>query len=408
MRERILRIFIVSLLLVVPFLIWLAPEVMAFIFTAIVAVAPIWLPLILAIVLAPLWLLYARSQYVSSIPYTIIELKPGDSTTRPAHAMEMIFYSLYHRTDISRVMAILVGQVRLPWSFEIAASGGTVRFFIRMPKAHQEAVEARLRSEYRDIDISPARDYAREVSTQGMRISVREYALAKADPYPLKTYESYASDNKSVDPFSLLLDDLIKTGEGEHLFLSFMVRPHQRERARVWDEEESDTLHEDATHEIAKLTGASGNPDTLPEPKKRIVKAIEEALRKPSFDVGARALYLATDAAYRDERAQSLDTLLGYFTDPDLNSFTAYNPSERFTWPLSDVVRAVPAFTEPYLLHLYRMRAYFAPPYYGQSFVLNTAELATVWHLPRVTRTSPLARARGSRLEPPDNLPVAA
>src|SRR3989344_2657340 len=320
--------------------------------------------------------------------------------------MELIFYSLYPRTDISRVMAILVGQVRLPWSFEIAAADGTVRFFIRIPTAHRQAIESRLRAEYRDVDIDEARDYAREVGFNPftMKLAAREYIFEKPDPYPLRTYEEYEAD-AGASPLQKLLETLVSVGEGERFYLAFIARPHQRERRRLW-EEPSDALYDAARREIAAIVGASGSTKTLPEQKQKLDSGSEAALKKPSFDVGIRALYLVERTSFREEHAALLDTLLAGFADSELNGFRSIDPRDRFSWPLSGIAGAVPGLAEMYLLDIYRRRAFFAPPYYGTPSVLNTAELATVYHLPNVGRASALARGHGARLEPPENLPV--
>lgn len=414
MLRTVLRVVAVSLILLVPLGIYLAPALMAALVTGIATVAPLWLPLLLAAILAPLWLHYMRSQYVSGIRYTTLELKPGDDTPRTARAMEIVFYSLYHRVDISRMMAILTGQVRLPWSFEIMAHAGTVRFFIHVPTTHRAAIESRLRAEYRDVDIDEVRDYAREVGYDAwrMRLVTREYTLEKPDPYPLSTYEEYEAEalkpgkGKALDPLLALLEELVSVGEGEYLYLSLMVRPHQRDRRHLW-EAPTDTLHEDAHREIAKIVGSAGDPALIPESKRALVTAIEHALKKPSFDTGLRTLYMATREQWSDERAARLDTLFEGFSAPDRNSITSIDPRAQIGWPLVDIFTAAPPLLGSYLLNLYRRRAFFAPPYYGKPMVLNTAELATLFHLPLITRASALARSRGKRLEPPDNLPLA-
>jgi len=401
------RALALSLLLVAPVLIYLAPGSAAWFFGGVFYLAPLWLPLLLFAIFAPLWLTYIRSQYVASIPYVVLELKPGEGTPKTARAMEMVFYSLYHRVSISREKELLTGEIRMPWSFEIAASNGTVRFFIRVPKSQRQAVELRLRTEYRDIDIDEPRDYARETGFDpiSMRLSVREYELQKPDPYPLKTYETYEASPKTPSPFDRLTERLVEVGESEHLFISFMVRPHQRARKKIWKQEQ-ETLHESATEEIARIVGPSGDPRQLPKQTQEVVKAIEDALKKPSFECGIRAVYFASREAFSAVKANQLDELFVAFGDPHLNGFVALNPRERLTWPFSDIFSALPWISDSYFFHLFRRRAYFAPPYYGKSFVLNTAELATVFHLPYVSRSSALSRSRGARLEPPDELPV--
>lgn len=407
MQRVFFRVLLVSVLLMVPFLIWLAPHTVGVVFGFIFFFAPLWLPFLLAAILVPLWLTYVRSQYVASVPHTVLELKPGDDMPKTARAMELIFYSLYHRVEVTRLMAISVGQVRLPWSFEIFAHKGTVRFFIRIPTSHRAAIESRIRAEYRDVDIDEVRDYARTIpySPLSMHLESREYRFTKPDPYPIKTYEEWEKAKKPEDPLVSVLEKLVGIGDEEYFLISLLVRPHQRERQRLW-EEPADTLHQDAQYEIASLVGSSGNPNSLPENKKKLVAAIEAGLKKPSFDCGIRAVYAARRGHTNEEHMNWLETLFTGFEEGELNGFKAFDARERLSWPLSDIAAAIPGFADWHMFQLFRRRVFFAPPYYGEAFVLNTAELATLFHLPYITRASPLGRNRGKRLEPPDNLPV--
>jgi hypothetical protein len=410
MRERVLyRIILLSVLLVVPLFIWVAPMFAGALFGFFVSLSPLWLPVVLALVLLPTWLLYVKSQYVASVPHTVLELKPGENTPRTARAMEMVFYSLYYRNEVTRFAELSVGQVRLPWSFEIVAHNGTVRFFMRIPTAHRAAIESRIRSEYRDIDIDEAQDYARVIpySPLSMRLESREFQFTKPDPYPIATYEMYESDKKAEDPMLRLLGRMTGIGEHEHLLVSFMVRPHQRERKNIW-EEPVDTLHSDAQREIQTIVGAGGSLRELPEGKRELVDVIEAGLKKPSFDCGIRAVYVAHRKEVQSANVDILDSLFLDFETPNRNGFTAYDARNTLKWPMSDVAASVPGFADWYMFDLYRRRAFFAPPYVGKPFILNTAELATLFHLPYVTRASGLAHSRGTRLDPPENLPVVA
>ncbi len=406
--RMLLRSAALSLILIIPLGIYVAPGVVADVATVVLALSPLWLPVVLFFILAPLWLLLVRSQYVASVPYVLLEVVPGERTPTTARAMEYFFYALYQRITISRRTELLTGAQRMPWSFELAAHNGVVRFFIYIPQSDRRAVELRLRSEYRDIDINEARDYARElvVDPLATRLTVREFALAKPDPYPLKTYEEYEKAG-SETPFAKLLEHLVSFGSSEHCFISLIVRPHQRARLRFL-EPEVDTLHADAYEEIAKIVGKGGDPRALPTDKQKVVAAIEDGLKKPSFDCGLRVVYAAPRETFQESRVADIESLFSTFGDKSLNMFVAYNPTERVTWPLSDVFSALPWLSTMYTLHLYRRRIFFTPPYYGKAFILNTAELATLFHLPHIRRSSVLARARGKRLEPPDNLPVTA
>ncbi|MBX9765515.1 hypothetical protein K2X83_02650 [Patescibacteria group bacterium] len=406
-NRTLMRGVVVAVLLAVPILIYLAPAFSAGVLAFFAFFAPLWLPALLVWIAWPLWLTFVRSHFVMSIPYSTIELKPGAETPRSARPMELVFYALYHRTDLTLTETYLMGHVRMPWSFEVLGHANTVRFFVHLPTAHRQAVEARIRSEYRDIDIDQVRDYAREIpwNPYSMKLSMREHTLRKADPYPLKTYVAYEDDKKKRDAFTEVLEQMAAAGDNEYALLSIIIRPHQREREKMFGPLK-DSLHEDAQKEIVKLLGKGGDINAVPEKTKKTIAAIEAALKKPSFDCGVRTLYIARHENYSAELEGRLENLLSAYNDPELNGFAPYDPNTKITWPLSDVFVAVPALMHEYFLQLFRRRAFFYPPYYGNAFVLNTEELATVFHLPHFARASALADIRGVRLEPPENLPV--
>ena len=406
-RRYTVQFLVIFALLAIPVLIYLAPAFVAFLYNTLTFLAPLWLPVALLATLWPLWLNVIRSRFVDSIPYVTLELKPGDETPSTAKAMELVFYSLYHRTNISRIDAYFHGKVRSSWSFEVYAHNGRVRFFAHVPESYRVLLEGRIQAEYRDIDIHEVRDYSRELHFDPlhMRLTAREYTLAKPDPYPLKTYVSYEGGQGKRDVFGEIVEGLAHTNTHEHVFLSIIMRPHQRDRYNIF-ENPRDTLHEAAHIEIKKLVGAQGEMSKLAPTTKAIVSAIESALNKPSFDCGIRSLYIADKDHFDESYEQKLTHLLDPLNDNDLNGFVAYDPNHRPGFILSEIFGAVPILASSHLLNLYRRRAFFAPPYYGKAFVLNTEELATLFHLPHASRGSALARMRGLTLEPPENLPI--
>ena len=406
MKWRSLRIVVPIVLVAIVFGIYFVPQAVAFLYETVLFLSPLWLPVLLAYLAWPAWLTFARSQFVASIPYTTIELKPGVETPRSARPMELIFYSLYHRIDITK-KEYLLGHLRSWWSFEVYAHAGKIRFFAHMPTNHVAAVEGRIRSEYRDIEIEEVRDYSREIpfNASNMRVHAREYTLAKPDPYPIKTYEEYESTGTSRDVMHEMLEGLAKVGKDEHVLVSYIIRPHQRERTSYF-EDPHDSLHKDAYRVIGDIVGSTGDVHALPPQKQAVVRAIEDALKKPSFDCGIRALYVASPEAYTEESARKLDNLLEDFNDSELNSFTAYDPIEREHFLKKESFLLSPHLKAEHLVRLYRRRAFFAPPYVGEAFVLNTEELATVFHMPHAGRGTVLAHRAHVELEPPENLPV--
>ncbi|MEN9390393.1 MAG: hypothetical protein RLZZ283_493, partial [Candidatus Parcubacteria bacterium] len=98
MNRATLRSVFIACIVGIPILIYLAPAFAGFLYLLIAALAPLWLPVLLALIAWPLWLIQVRSQFVSNIEYETLELKPGDQTPKSAKSMELVFYSLYHRT----------------------------------------------------------------------------------------------------------------------------------------------------------------------------------------------------------------------------------------------------------------------------------------------------------------------
>ncbi len=406
-RRSLVGFAIFIAILLIPLTIYFAPEFAAFIWDVVVFLTPIWLPLLLFSIAVPLWFSFARARFVAAVPFVTLELKPGPETPLSARAMELVFYSLYHRIDITPSRAFFFGESRPAYSFEAYGHDGRVRFFVHIPAHHRTLLESRIRAEYRDIDIHEARDYSREVHFDPFhtRVLVNEYTLSKPDPYPLKTYIAYEEPPQKRDVFSEVAEVIAGAGPEEHIFFSVMVRPHQRERKGFFDDP-TDSLHQDAQKEIAKITGSKGEISGLPPPAKKLIASIEAALRKPSFDCGVRALYVSRNEHFDKTYEAKLSALLDPFNDPDYNGFVAYTPEEHLGFFLSELFTAVPTLTAEHLIRLYRRRAFFGPQYTGRAFVLNTEELATLFHVPHAGRGSALARMHGNALLPPENLPL--
>jgi hypothetical protein len=59
------------------------------------------------------------------------------------------------------------------------------------------------------------------------------------------------------------------------------------------------------------------------------------------------------------------------------------------------------------LLDKFKRRAYFHKPYKSHHFILNSEELATLYHFPGgVSGTPSFARVESRKSEPPSNIPV--
>jgi hypothetical protein len=89
-----------------------------------------------------------------------------------------------------------------------------------------------------------------------------------------------------------------------------------------------------------------------------------------------------------------------------MNGFKPQNTT-GVKYPWQDPTGRRVADMKSAMFDAYRRRMYFYPPYARTPFVLNTEELATVYHFPgRVAQTPTLGKIESKRAEAPVNLPI--
>jgi hypothetical protein len=135
------------------------------------------------------------------------------------------------------------------------------------------------------------------------------------------------------------------------------------------------------------------------------IAAIERSITKPGFDTGIRVLYLAKKDAF-DRMAISTSTAsFKQFNSIDLNGFKPTNVTS-FDFPWQDFSGKRLAKKKADIFNAYVARGYFHPPFKNDYMVLNTEELATVFHFPgQVVKTPTFERIESRKSEPPVNLP---
>ena len=135
-----------------------------------------------------------------------------------------------------------------------------------------------------------------------------------------------------------------------------------------------------------------------------VVEAIERNISKIAFDVCIRTAYFAGKDDYRGPIRGILTGLMKQYNSANLNGFGLINatsyvdyffPKTRHNWKKKRMFDA------------YVKRSSFYAPHTRKLFVLNTEELATIYHFPgSVARTPTLSRIESKKGEPPATLPV--
>ncbi len=397
----------------------------------IVVASPVWLPIVLLWAFWNLWIEYVRRAYINSQEYVVLEVLLPKEIMKSPKAMETVFAGLHQGPgETTFIQRNWMGRVR-PWfSFELVSIEGKVHFYIWTRKFFQKYVEAQMYGQYPGIEIHEVKDYTRDVHFDPERMNLwgSDFVLAKADPYPLKTYIDYgldenAKEEEKVDPFASTLEALGSLGKGEQMWIQIIVRTNKDKRKKegAWFDTE-DKWKGEARDEIAairKKAAAATKAETddpeqtfsftrLTKIEEETVTALERSVTKNGFDAGIRGIYLTEKDKFNPI---NITTLTGAFkqfgASGNLNAFKPTRWLAGYDYPWQDWNNILQNRDRRMIIDAYRRRSWFHPPYKTKHFVLNTEELATIYHFPgQVAKTPTLARIASTRGEAPPNLPI--
>ena len=374
-----------------------------------------------------LWVHYRRAQFFAKQSYILLEIKLPKDIFKSPKAMEFCIDSLWSPFGEGNwYEKYWKGSVRSWFSLEIVSIDGVVHFYIWTKKGEKNKIEANLYSQYPGIEIFEVPDYTLPVvydpEKNGMWVT--EFKLTRPDVYPIKTYIDYGLDKDpkeeyKIDPMTPLIEFLGSLPRGNQAWLQIIIRAHKAEEKdpsktftkwKIWQtwslkdkweflERKDFKWKESAQKEIDSiLAKGKGEKDSdgkiipgtqrfLTEDEQNTVKALGRSVSKKGFDVGMRMIYTAPKDIFN---AGNIGGLIGGVT--------------HFNSPLNGF--APTGTTSPKYSHLLLRRAYFHAPYKRDYFVLNTEELATLFHFPGgVSYTPTFTRVESRKGEAPANLP---
>lgn len=404
---------------------------MDWIITFLYTTAFIWAPIITGVLAWRRWKIYVNREYLANLKWTLLEIKIPKEIAKSPQAMELVLYALYQTGGVGTWYAKFWQGKVLAWStLEIISIEGHIYFFIRCEQRFKDIIEAQIYSQYPQAEITEVEDYVTSVpqftADNNWNLWGVEFKLNKDDPYPIKTYIDYGLDRatgskeeEKVDPMTPLIEFLGTIGKGEQIWIQIHARSATFPRWRVGGilRGEYKSWVDQGRAEIKKLiTDASPkDPATgmmmsgvfnMTKGQREVIEAIERSINKPGFDVGIRALYLAPKDRFNGMRAVGILGAFRQFNSPDLNGFGVAHVTD-FDYPWEDYNEIRKNMRREDIFKYYVMRSYFYEPAKKDPFVLNSEELATVFHFPgQVSETPTFERIEASKAEPPANLPI--
>lgn len=386
---------------------------------------PILIPIILIFTLFELWVSFAREKFLASQEYVLLRITPPRDFHKTPLAMELFINALYQTggesTPIDRLW---YGKVRAWFSLEIASHEGEVAFYIWTRKSLSNFIQSQIYAQYPGIEVREVEDYVSKIDYYSGEYSMFgvEYKLTQPDSLPIKTYVDYgldkveSKDELKIDPITPTLEFLGSLKQGEHAWIQIIVRAHKKEdsdgtlfgKTDKWMDDAKDlikdikekSVYQNKKGEIVPLA-TKGQTDKI--------SAIERSVSKIGFDCGIRSVYIARKDVYNGVNVPGLVGSFKQYGSFNLNSFAPkLTTSFDYFWENIGDRKAKKYKKEIY--DAYKERGYFWRTFNNKTrskFILNSEELATIFHFPGAdVQTPTLTRVQSRRGNAPSNLPI--
>lgn len=299
------------------------------------------------------------------------------------------------------------GQTHI--SVEIVAKNGLVHFYVGCPRSISSVVLKNLNAQYSSAEIREDSDFS-IFKDEPLKVDIINLNLIKRYIFPLKTYK-----NLEEDPLNALSNSLSRLGEKESAAIQLLIRPtngmwrlagervafsiqHGKSRisyssswwvrmseaffillgeafktARNGKEEEHNSLYDPK------------NPMKMTPQQEAQVKLLGEKAAKLGFDCQLRVVAVAETEINASQIAKNIGGAFNQFNSPDSNGFLI-KPTKSKAEELAN-----------YIFRIYGR---------GPKIVLNTEELASIYHFPnRFIDTPNIAWLLAKKEPPPANLP---
>lgn len=376
------------------------------------------------------WMRYIRTDFIKKEGSVLLEIKLPKEILKSPLAMEIFFTALYQTGTATYIDTYWRGKVR-PWfSLELVSVEGRVKFFIWTFKKFRNLVEAQLYAQYPDIEIHEAEDYMswyHKPDPVNMPMWATYFKFTKPHVYPIKSYVDYGlhenpKEEYKIDPMSSVIEFLGSMKKGEHIWIQILIQAHKKLDLKDgalfpksdWKDEAREEIERIREESITKVEGSEGKElPGLPNPTKgqqNTIAALERAISKWPFEAGIRGCYISTKEAFTPISITGLiGTFRQYSSNDDLNGFKLGWFTD-YDYPWQDFRRMRRNQDEKEMLEAFKLRSFFQHPFknFHQSpIILNTEELATIFHFPGSAVTTPtVERILSKRAEAPPNLPI--
>jgi len=377
-----------------------------------------------------LWLWWRNEIWLKTVYKSImLEIKIPKEVLKPIRAMENVMAAIhgvvYHPADWWEKW--IDGQLQTGVSFDVVSIGGKIHFFIRFHQVYRDGIEAAIYSQYPEVEITQVDDYVKyvpqDIPNKDWDMWGTDYLLAKPNPYPIKTYPKFETEQekepeKIVDPMANLLEGLSKVKPGEQFWIQMRATPlAEPDKNKAYDNflKEGEAIRDKLVRRPEKpklkpiLQEAAevlitGKPPGVEEKKEEIippemkltpgerdiVMGIENKISKSAFSCSIRFIYLGKRDVFFKSNFRLGFNFFNCFATVNLNALFPWGSSltkihKSWFLPLNWFRPRRHYLRCRILFRQYRERLNFLfPRTKGDKgiFILNIEELASLFHFP--------------------------
>jgi hypothetical protein len=402
-----------------------------------------WIPAASVLVwgLLEIWKDYRQEMYEEKLRFVLLAVDVPKMTEQSPKSLENFFASLQGAFSNYLWKEIwFMGKTPPCLAFEIASIDGFIQFYIRCEDRHRDIVEAGIYAQYPDAQISEVEDYMDRFPSNfpnpewelwGSEIVVE----SKGEYLPFKTWPQFehGMSQELKDPLAVMLEQLSRMRPGENFVVQILVRL----TSQKWKDEGAKFINKvygvkeptKAANPFADLLnipgelvshitgidfGGSAEPKKdddiwrafkITNAEKAAVEGVANKIGKIGFKTKIRLVYVAKKGVYaKHMRVAMIKGMLGQYNNPGTAEFKLYGPQT----PKNDYFWQRWTYThrQTRLAQALKNRSFSKG---ASAKIMNTEELATIYHFPSVVVKAPLVKKTESRrAEPPVSLPVTS
>ncbi len=305
-----------------------------------------------------------RHRKEHSLDFVLLQVAVPRDNEIKIDAAEQMFASLY-TIKSGGWFSFLRPQEHI--SFEIAALPEDIRFYVSCPLRLKDLVEKQIHGAYPGAEVKEVDEY--NIFSETGKVAFTSLKLRSADFYPVKTYKDLPTD-----PLSAVTSALAKMQAGEGAALQILISPADNK----WRASGKGYVNKQ------KAAEAKGEGKVFNDPK--TLEAIENKCSKPGFRTMIRIVVSSNSQDTAKMHLANFRAAFEQFSS-NWNGFSGIKTRFfRRSFMIDFIYRYMPMFSNP--------------P------ILNSEELATIFHFPnKAVETPHLLWVNAKRAPAPMQIP---